>query len=186
MEEKESVVLVDTRGFELRDSKGQIRTAGKLDAHRRGLLHLAVSVFIFNSLYELLLQKRALEKYHSPGKWTNTCCTHPRTTESPFDTARRRLKEEMRLECDLKEAFTFLYKADVGNGLTEYEFDHVFVGLSNNDPKPDPAEVSDWKWVNLDDLKEDLKNNPESYTPWLQACFKKVVRYINRNKDLRG
>jgi len=123
-----SVVLVDEYGHDLFNQEGRLSTMEKIEAHRRGWLHRAVSVFIFNNRNELLLQKRAIDKYHSPKKWTNTCCTHPLPGETPLMTARRRLSEEMGLVAILTEVFTFLYQADVGNGLTENEFDHVFSG----------------------------------------------------------
>ena len=143
-------------------------------AHRLGVLHRAVSVFIFNDDCELLLQKRAIAKYHSSEKWSNTCCTHPLPGEAPLVTAQRRLSEEMNLRTSLTEVFTFLYKADVGNGLIENEFDHVFFGTSNNSPNPDPDEVSDWNWITIGELKQELLINPTKFSPWLRQCFNSV------------
>ena len=124
---------------------------------------------------ETLLQKRAVDKYHSPEKWTNTCCTHPSPGETPLMTAHRRLSEEMGLVTTLTEVFTFLYKSDVGNGLIENEFDHVFFGVSNQNPNPNITEVSDWNWVSIEELKEELIINPDKYSPWLRQCFNEVV-----------
>jgi isopentenyl-diphosphate delta-isomerase len=180
METANNVVLVDKSGRELVNSDGTRLTMDKLKAHKKGLLHRAVSVFVFNTRDELLLQKRASGKYHSADKWTNTCCTHPRPGETPAATARRRLHEEMGLECPLTEAFNFLYQANVGNGLVENEFDHVFIGFCDRDPQPDPAEVSDWKWISAEELGQELKNNPEHYTAWLRVCFERVIESLQK------
>jgi len=177
MEQRDSVVLVDEYGRDLFDQDGRLSTMGKIEAHYRGLLHRAISVFIFNDRNELLLQKRAVDKYHSPKKWSNTCCTHPSPGETPLMTAQRRLREEMGLIATLTEVFTFSYHADVGNGLTENEFDHVFFGASKQNPKPNLAEVSDWNWVDMEDLKQELIRNPEEYSPWLRQCFNEVINY---------
>jgi isopentenyl-diphosphate delta-isomerase len=179
MSSSELVVLVDQEGKDLLSPDGTILTIEKLEAHRTGVLHRAVSVFILNEHGELLLQKRAFEKYHSPGKWTNTCCTHPKPGETPLVTANRRLQEEMGLKCQLKEAFTFSYRADVGQGLIENEFDHIFLGESNRDrdPDPDPSEVGEWKWVALSELSNDIQQNPDLYTVWFRLCFPAVIQY---------
>ncbi|MGD9116876.1 MAG: isopentenyl-diphosphate Delta-isomerase [Dehalococcoidia bacterium] len=177
MKPRDSVVLVDEDGHDLLNQDGQVSTMEKIEAHRYGLLHRAVSVFIFNDRNELLLQKRAVDKYHSPGKWTNTCCTHPYPGESPIIAAQRRLSEEMGLAATLTEVFTFSYHADVGNGLTENEFDHIFFGTSNQKPTPNHAEVSDWKWVTIEELKQEITKNPEEYSSWLRQCFSKIRSY---------
>lgn len=177
MRQQDFVVLVNEYGHDLFDSKGRLYTIEKAEAHRRGLLHRAVSVFVFNDRNELLLQKRADNKYHSPKKWSNTCCTHPVAGETPLITARRRLIVEMGLVATLTEVFTFLYQADVGNGLTENEFDHIFFGISKKNPTPNPYEVSDWNWVTIEELGQELIRNPEKYSPWLRQCFSKVVSY---------
>jgi len=179
MEERDLVVLVDRYGRDIVNSDGTVHTMDKMQAHQGGLLHRAISVFVFNHRDELLLQKRASGKYHSPNKWTNTCCTHPRLGEAPFTAAQRRLREEMGLECILIEAFTFLYYADVGNGIIENEFDHVFVGFSNQDPNPNSVEISDWQWLSTRELKQDLTRNPESYSQWLNHCLNKVIDSIS-------
>lgn len=132
-----SVVLVDSRD----EPVGSLE---KLEAHQRGLLHRAVSVFVFDSRGRLLVQRRAAGKYHGAGLWTNTCCSHPAPDETPAVAAERRLFEEMGLRCGLRRAFAFLYRAQVGEGLIEHEYDHVFVGQSDAEPRPDPSEVSDF------------------------------------------
>jgi isopentenyl-diphosphate delta-isomerase len=177
MEQRDSVVLVDKYGRDLFNQNGELSKMGKIEAHYRGLLHRAVSVFIFNDRNELLLQRRAAGKYHSPNKWTNTCCTHPLPGETPFVTAQRRLSEEMGLVVALTEVFTFSYQADVGSGLIENEFDHVFFGVLNQNPNPNPAEVSDWEWVTIENLEQELIRNPKEFSPWLRRCFSEVVNH---------
>jgi isopentenyl-diphosphate delta-isomerase len=177
MEQRDYVVLVDENGYDLFDRDGKLSTMEKIEAHRQGLLHRAISVFIFNERNELLLQKRAVDKYHSSNKWTNTCCTHPLPGENPLMTAKRRLCEEMGLIATLTEVFTFSYQANVGNSLIEHEFDHVFFGVSNQNPKPNPAEVSDWNWVAVEELEQELIRNPNEYSPWFRKCFSKVIKY---------
>ncbi len=169
MEEK--VILVDVED-------NAIGEMNKMEAHELGILHRAFSVFILNSKGELLLQQRALSKYHSPGLWTNTCCSHQRSGEHSLSAAHRRLKEEMGVQSDLKEAFSFLYKADMGNGLTEHELDHVIIGVCDQEPIINLEEVTDWKWVNLDDLKLDLAHSPEKYTAWFNIVFDQFYEYI--------
>lgn len=176
MKQQDMVVLVDKYGNNLFDHTGSLCVIEKLDAHRLGLKHRAVSVFIFNDKDELLLQKRSAGKYHSPELWTNTCCTHTLPGESPDQTAKRRLYEEMGIITILNEIFTFSYRVSVGNDLIENEYDHVFFGISNEHPSPDSAEVSDWRWQSLKDLEQDLVNNPEKFSPWLSECFSEVIR----------
>jgi isopentenyl-diphosphate delta-isomerase len=177
---KESVVLVDSSGQELLNSTGAVRTMDKMEAHRKGALHRAVSVFVFNEAGELLLQQRAFTKYHSPGKWSNACCTHPRLNETPLKAAGRRLKEEMGLECSLTEVLTFMYKADVGGGLAENEFDHVFISRCDQIPQPDPEEVCDWKWASPELVQKDIQNNPDSYTVWFCFLFPAIQKYLSK------
>lgn len=180
MENRDSVVLVDKHGLDLFNQDGDLSTMGKMEAHSHGLLHRAISVFIFNDRNELLLQRRAAGKYHSPNKWTNTCCTHPLPGESPLASAQRRLSEEMGLVVALTEVFTFSYQAEVGGGLIENEFDHVFFGDSNRNPEPNPTEVSDWTWVTVENLGQELIRNPKEYSPWLRRCFSEVVNHKPR------
>ncbi|MEJ2594202.1 MAG: isopentenyl-diphosphate Delta-isomerase [bacterium] len=150
----------------------------KMEAHEKGVLHRAFSVFIFNSEGKLLLQKRAEEKYHSPGLWTNTACSHPRTREKTEVAAHRRLKEEMGFDSDMEEIFSFIYKANVGGGLTEHEFDHVFMGTSDKTPEPNPDEVSDWKYVDMDWLYKDVEEHPENYTVWFIIALAEVKKHL--------
>lgn len=164
----ESVIIVT-------ESDQMIGTMDKIAAHRFGVLHRAFSVFVFNSKGELLIQQRALSKYHSGGLWTNTCCSHPRPGEQIEHAAHRRLQEEMTLNCTLQLAFKFLYKAQVSPTLTEHEFDHVFFGVSDQIPQLNPAEASDFKYINTDELALDLKANPTKYSQWLNICFDKVM-----------
>jgi isopentenyl-diphosphate Delta-isomerase len=178
MPKQDLVVLVDYNGHRLLNPDGAVCTMDKMQVHQRGVPHLAVSVFIFNNKDELLLQRRAMGKYHSSGKWTNTCCTHPRPGETPLGTARRRLTQEMGLECELKEAFAFSYKVDVGSGLIENEFDHVFVGFSNQDPEPDPNEVCGWRWISIEDLKQEMVVHPDVFSAWIHLCLPDVIKHL--------
>ena len=165
------VVLVD------RDDN-TLGTMKKMEAHESGALHRAFSIFIFNSKKELMIHQRALSKYHSPGLWTNTCCSHPRLDEEIEDNAHQRLMEEMGFDCDFKRAFSFLYKADVGQGLIEHEFDHVFIGTCDKGPEINPAEVEDWKYMNMVDLRDDIENHELNYTEWFKIAFEKVEEYL--------
>jgi len=157
----------------------QIGTDEKLSAHENGgKLHRAISVCVFNSKGELLLQQRAATKYHAKSQWANTVCSHPYPNESSDAAAHRRLKEELGFDCTLKEAFTFIYKSDVGSGLTEHEFDHVFFGRYDGEPAPDPKEVQDWEYVPLKDIREELKTQPSKYAPW----FKYILNVSKHRK----
>ena len=172
----ECVVLVGEDGHDLVAEDGRPRTMGKMDAHLHGARHKAISVFLFDSRGRLLLQRRPAGKYHSGGRWTNTCCSHPRPNETPIDAAGRRLMEEMGLQCPLRGLLKFSYCEDVGDGLIENEYDHVFVGQSDDQPEPNPGEVSEWKWMGPRELLSDLAANPESYSVWLRHCLEDVLR----------
>ena len=150
----------------------------KMEAHEKGVLHRAFSVFVFNSKGQMLLQKRADEKYHSPGLWSNTCCSHPRTGEKTHEAVHRRMVEEFGFDCEMEEAFSFIYKSGVGDGLTEHEFDHVFTGTSDTTPLPNPEEVSDWKYVEMDWLVTDVKEHPEHYTVWFIIAFAELKKHL--------
>ena len=165
-----NIILVDNRDT-------SIGTADKMAVHKNGQLHRAFSVFIFNDTSEMLLQKRALTKYHSAGLWTNTCCSHPRPGETTLAAARRRLQEEMGFTCQLTEAFSFTYQIAFTNELTEHEYDHVFIGTFSGTPCPNPAEAAAWKWVTPAWLKTDLKRRPEHYTAWLKVCLDRVLAH---------
>ncbi len=173
----DTVVLVD-------ENDRETGTMEKIEAHRKGLLHRAFSVFILNSKGELLLQRRASGKYHSPGLWTNTCCSHPRPGEDVADAAHRRLYEEMGMKGEMYSSFSFIYRADFDNGLTEHEFDHVFIGISDDIPVPDESEVDGIRYVNLEDLTEDIENNPGNYTVWFRIAYpetrEKLIELINK------
>lgn len=170
----EKVILVDANDREI----GEM---AKMEAHLKGKLHRAFSVFIFNTTGELLLQQRAEDKYHSAGKWTNTCCSHPRPGEETLAAANRRLMEEMGLKCDIKHVFSFQYLAEVTEqGLIENEYDHVFFGESDQIPTINPAEVSAYKYVRMDELSHDIKINPDRYTEWLKICFDRVQEQYSR------
>ena len=147
----------------------------KMEAHRKALLHRAISVFICNSKGEWLLHRRANDKYHSSGLWTNACCTHPYPKETNMEAANRRLMEEMGMQCDLNELFSFTYKEKLDNELTEHEFDHVFLGITDENPIINTDEVMDWKYITFKSLKEDIEINASMYTAW----FKKIVENVN-------
>ena len=169
MEEK--VVLVNER-----DEK--IGLMPKMEAHQKGLLHRAFSVFVFNDKEELLLQQRAFDKYHSPGLWTNTCCSHQRDGETNLEAGKRRLQEEMGFDCPLEEKFSFKYRAEFDNGLTEHELDHVMTGSFNNDPAINPEEVASFKWMGLEEVKRDMKDRPGQYTAWFKIIFKEYIERL--------
>lgn len=149
----------------------------KIKAHEEGLLHRAFSVLLFNEKNEMLLQRRALHKYHSGGLWTNTCCSHPRPGEAVKTAAERRLREEMGITCTLVKLFDFLYKASFENGLTEHEIDHVFVGRFSGIPVLNTAEAIDWKYILPDALNNAIADDPESYTPWFKILLQKTNEY---------
>jgi isopentenyl-diphosphate delta-isomerase len=166
----EYVILVD-------EHDNPIGLMEKQAAHVDPHLHRAFSVFIFNSNGELLMQQRALSKYHSPGLWTNTCCSHPRDGETTMDAASRRLMEEMGMSCEMHEVYTFIYKAPVGQGLTEHEFDHVFIGQSDDIPEINHEEVESWKYMPIDTLKNDIQIHPEQYTEWFKITFEEMTHH---------
>ncbi|AXT19423.1 isopentenyl-diphosphate Delta-isomerase [Flavobacteriaceae bacterium AU392] len=169
---EEQVILVN-------ENNEQIGLMPKLEAHEKAVLHRAFSVFIFNDNNELMLQQRALSKYHSPALWTNTCCSHQRDGESNIEAGKRRLQEEMGFVTELKESISFIYKAPFDNGLTEHEYDHVLIGHYNNEPVINSVEVADWKWMPLEAVKNDIEISPEIYTEWFKIIFDKFYEYIN-------
>lgn len=160
----QSVILVDEHDNELGSME-------KMEAHREGKLHRAFSVFVFNGNNELLLQKRAVGKYHSEGLWTNTCCSHPSPGETVIEAANKRLQEEMGMQTFLSTLFHFTYFAELGNQLTEHELDHVLIGHSDDEPKLNPLEVSEYRWESLDAIKKEMEANPKQFTVW----FKKII-----------
>jgi len=155
----------------------------KMDIHKRGLLHRAFSIFVFNSKNELLLQQRAFSKYHSGGLWTNTCCSHPKPGEELLEAAHRRLEEEMGFDCKLTEKFSFIYRTKFLE-LSEYECDHVIVGKYENDPKINRKEAADFKWISIENIENDLKANPENYTYWFKIAFPKVIKQVKKISSL--
>jgi isopentenyl-diphosphate delta-isomerase len=167
----EEVVLVN-------EKDEVVGTGEKIRTHQFGVLHRAFSTFIFNSEGQLLLQKRTSTKYHSRGLWSNTCCGHPRLNESTQDASRRRLREEMGFDCDVREVFQFVYRAKLEDGLTEHEYDHVFVGTFDGNPVPDGSEVDDWKWMSLAALNVDLQEKPEIYTCWFKIALDMLLRKL--------
>lgn len=166
--EEDHVILVDEQDREL-------GTMEKMAAHEQGVLHRAFSIFVFNAHNELLIHKRAKSKYHSGGLWTNTCCSHPRLGESVEEAAHRRLKEEMGMEADLLPQFTFIYRQELDQGLTEHELDHVLFGKSDAKPQPNPDEVEAWRYISFTELQEKLANSPEDFTAWFKICFETVA-----------
>ncbi len=159
-----------------------IGTMPKMEAHEKAVLHRAFSVFVLNERGETLLQQRAAHKYHSPLLWTNTCCSHQRLGESNVEAGKRRLREEMGFETDLRELFSFIYKAPFDNGLTEHELDHVLLGYYSGSPEINPEEVAAWKWMGLDEIREDLEASPEKYTAWFRIIFNRFYEHIRQNK----
>jgi len=155
-----------------------IGTMEKMEAHKSPHLHRAFSIFLFNSQNEMLLQRRARSKYHSGGLWTNTCCSHPYPGEKVEDAANRRLKEELGISARLEKAFHFTYQAEFDNGLFEHEFDHVFIGHYVGKVHPDPAEVSDYCYKSIEEIKKDFKQLPSAYTPWFIIAMPYLEEYL--------
>lgn len=169
---EEQVILVDREDRVL-------GTMEKMEAHHKGVLHRAFSVFVFNSQGELMLQQRAAHKYHSPELWTNTCCSHPRPGEVLEDAAHRRMQEEMGFDCPLEYGFNFIYHKQVGE-LIEHELDHVWLGFSDQTPVLNPEEVQDWRYMSLDQIREDMQIRPDSYTEWFKICFDEVNKHFTQ------
>ncbi|GGG57296.1 isopentenyl-diphosphate Delta-isomerase [Croceivirga lutea] len=177
--EEELVVLVN-------ESNQKIGLMPKMEAHEKALLHRAFSVFVMNKKGQTMLQQRAAHKYHSPLLWTNTCCSHQRDGELNIEAGKRRLQEEMGFSTELTELFSFIYKAPFDNGLTEHELDHVMVGYFENEPKINPDEVADWKWMYPSEIKEDIAHNPDRYTAWFKIIFDKFYHHITNNIENEG
>lgn len=160
----DDILLVD-------EDDNPIGTGEKMDVHRRGLLHRAFSILVYNSKREIMLQRRALSKYHCPGLWSNACCSHPRPGEHLIMAAKRRLREEMGISIPIKEVgVEFIYKVKIGD-LTEYEYDHVLYGNFDGEPQINPEEADDWKWMPFADLRDEMKSNPDIYTPWFRLII---------------
>lgn len=151
-----------------------IGTMDKMEVHRRGLLHRAFSIFIFNGSGEMLLQQRAEDKYHSPGLWTNACCSHPLPHEKVKEAATRRLKEELGFKTELDELFSFTYRSQFDNGLIEHEFDHVLAGIYDGEIRPDSAEVKDYVYHPMVHIANALVREPQQFTPWFTIAFPRI------------
>ena len=169
---EEQVILVD-------ENDNQIGLMPKMEAHEKALLHRAFSVFIFNKEGKLMLQQRAAHKYHSPLLWTNTCCSHQRNGETNLEAGKRRLQEEMGFTTELKEVFSFIYKAPFDNGLTEHELDYVLIGSFDDTPNINKEEAEDYKWMLLEDVESDIEKNPSIYTEWFKIIFKESFSKIS-------
>jgi len=157
----------------------------KMQAHQQGLLHRAFSIFIFNAKGEMLLQQRALNKYHSGGLWTNACCSHPLPGESTEAAARRRLKEELGFETPIQKIFDFLYKAEMGNGLTEHEFDHVFAGEYDGKIVLNREEAMDYCYKSMEDIRYNLGSHPQKYTAWFHIAFPRIESWWNKEYEAK-
>jgi len=172
--EEEQVILVN-------ELDQQIGLMPKLEAHEKAILHRAFSVFVLNDRNEIMLQQRAHQKYHSPLLWTNTCCSHQREGETNIQAGNRRLFEEMGFNTELKELFHFIYKAPFDNGFTEHELDHVMIGYYNEEPLINREEVEDWKWMKIEDIKDDMLLNPEIYTVWFKIIFDEFYHFLEEH-----
>ena len=173
--EEEQVILVN-------DKDEAIGLMPKMEAHEKALLHRAFSVFVLNKNNEIMLQQRAAEKYHSPLLWTNTTCSHQRDGESNIAAGTRRLQEEMGFTTELKELFSFIYKAPFDNGLTEHEFDHVMIGYYNDAPNINRDEAESWKWMAIEAVKDDMQANPDTYTIWFRIIFDEFYHFLEEHK----
>lgn len=171
----EQIILVD-------ENDRDLGVGEKIEVHKQGKLHRAFSVFVLNSKGEILLQRRAMSKYHCGGLWSNACCGHPRPGEDTEKAAHRRLREEMGFDCEVNEFFSFIYKTQVDHGLTEHEYLHVFFGDYDDDPVPNPEEAEDWKWISTQELEDDMSRYPENYTPWFLLSIPRVVEYLSSKK----
>ncbi len=172
---EEKVILVNV-------NDEPIGLMNKLEAHEKAVLHRAFSVFVLNDKNEVMLQQRAHQKYHSPLLWTNTCCSHQREGETNIEAGTRRLSEEMGFSTELKQLFHFIYKAPFDNGLTEHELDHVMIGYYNGEPKINPDEVENWKWMSIEAIKDDIQTQSENYTVWFKIIFDEFYHYLEDHK----
>ncbi|MBS1586148.1 MAG: isopentenyl-diphosphate Delta-isomerase [Bacteroidetes bacterium] len=154
--------------------------ADKMEAHHKGMLHRALSVFILNDRGEMLLQRRAAGKYHSGGLWSNACCSHPRPLESTHAAAIRRLAEEMGITTPLSPLFNFRYRCELNNGMVENEYDHVYVGVCNDLPKLDPSEASDYRYMHPDEITLRINRAPGDFTPWFLLLFPAFIEHWHR------
>lgn len=174
-------IMVEEQVILVNELDEQIGLMPKMEAHQKAVLHRAFSVFIINDNNEIMLQQRAYHKYHSPLLWTNTCCSHQREGETNIEAGTRRLHEEMGFKAELRELFSFIYKAPFDNGLTEHELDHVMIGYYNDEPKINPDEVSSWKWMGIEAVKQDMETNPQEYTVWFKIIFDQFYDHIRQH-----
>lgn len=172
---RDKVILVDK-------NDQQLGLMDKLEAHQKGLLHRAFSVFLFNNKNELLMQQRALSKYHSPGLWSNTVCSHQQPSESNEQAATARLMDELGIHANPKSEFSFIYRAEFDNGLIEHELDHVLLGTFNGKCLPNPSEVKAWAYVPMPVIENDIKRHPERYTEWFKIVFSQVHKHLFHQK----
>ena len=172
---EEKVILVD-------EEDNQIGLMPKMEAHLKGKLHRAFSIIIFNSDRKILLQKRASTKYHTPNLWSNTCCSHQREDEDNIDAGKRRLNEEMGFVTNLYNFSSFIYRVEFSNGLIEHENDHIMLGIFDGTPKPNPNEVDEWKWIDIDILAEDMQINPDHYTAWFMIIMNNYYESLKKWK----
>lgn len=170
---KEMIILVNYKDEEVGFEE-------KMKTHKKALMHRAFSIFIFNNNGEMILQKRAIEKYHCGGMWSNTCCSHPRKGEEVNNAAHRRLKEEIGFDCELIDMFTFHYKVKFNNGLTENEMDHVFLGFYDGKIKLNKKEASDFRWMKVENVEKEIKKNPDEFTVWFKIALKELKKSIKR------
>ena len=173
--EEEQVILVN-------EQDEAIGLMPKMEAHEKAVLHRAFSVFVLNKNNEIMLQQRAAEKYHSPLLWTNTTCSHQRSGESNIEAGTRRLQEEMGFTTELKELFSFIYKAPFDNGLTEHELDHVMIGYYDEAPLINTDEAESWKWMAIEDVKNDMQANADDYTVWFRIIFDEFYHFLEEHK----
>ena len=171
--EREYVILVD-------EEDRQTGTCEKLEAHEKGLMHRAFSIFLFNKNGEMLLQQRAAEKYHTPGLWSNTCCSHPRPDENMEDALKRKLFQEMGISAQVDKVFDFAYRADFDNGLVENEVDHVYFGEYNDAPNPNPEEIQSWKYSSFEEIKKEIEKDETMYTPWFKIVLNQVMEHYKK------
>lgn len=169
---EQEIILVD-----LMDN--EVGSCEKLMAHEQALLHRAFSVFLYHD-QQMLIQKRADHKYHCGGLWTNSCCSHPNRMETTKEAVTRRLWEEIQVKCQTEEIFSFSYYYHFNNGLTEYEYDHVYIGEYEGECQMDFDEISEMKWISFDELLKDAQMFPERYTPWFLIALPKVIKEIQR------
>jgi isopentenyl-diphosphate Delta-isomerase len=172
------VILVDKNDV-------AIGSMNKMEAHEKALLHRAFSVFIFNSMGEMLLQQRADKKYHSAGLWTNACCSHPAPGEDTAEAAARRLKEELGFTTPLKKAFTFTYRTDFENGLTENEFDHVYTGIYDGRIVADIDEVKSYRYMSMNELDASIESDPAKFTSWFVIAYPEIKKWMQKNSVIR-